>query len=81
MVHLYYAYPQRCRLDCDMLGIDRRRVIRLTGDLDTYVFTDKYGNRLDEPERMQLVAKLVVRQELVDKYIEDLRHDDDETWP
>ena len=79
MVHLYYAYKNTCRTDCDTLGIDRRRVITLRRGHVTTVFHDSNGNTI-EPAAMRMVAKLKVRGSLVQEHIDDLRHDDEETW-
>lgn len=76
MVHLYYTSKRACREDCDTLGIDRRRVISLRNGHTTMAGFDENGNAVFKP----CVAKLKVSQDLVDKHLDELQHDDDETW-
>jgi hypothetical protein len=72
MVHLYYASKRECREDCDTLGIDRRRVTSIRSGFDVLAGFDN-----GEPVFKPAVAKLVVRESLVQQHLESLQHNDD----
>ena len=76
MVHLYYSSKPACRQDCDTLGIDRRRVISLRRGHQVMCGLDVSG----QPIFKRVVAAIRARQSLVMEHLEQLQHDDDETW-
>jgi hypothetical protein len=90
MVHLYYRSKRLCRQDCDALGIDRRRVITLRSRQATWSWITDDGQELprwngngtpNDPIEVTLIAKIKVRQSLIDTAgVDNLHHDDDETW-
>jgi len=76
MVQLYYTSKKACREDCDTLGIDRRRVCTRGRWGDAMSGFDGDGNPVFKP----VVAVLRVNAQLVDEHLEQLQHDDDESF-
>jgi hypothetical protein len=74
IVHLYYHKKALARLDCETLGMDRRRIISIVNGHQAWIGLDKKGNAKFAP----VVAKLKVRASIASLYTEQLQHIDDE---
>ena len=78
MVNLYYISKQPAREDCDILGIDRRRVRAVRQGFETRVWDEEAG----EMKSASVVAMLRVDAHLVERVGVEALHNDDseETW-